>query len=157
MADTVLKFGKHKGSTFEEVRLDDEGYCRWVKGLSECDGQMLDFQVYLADFDIPVSFRAGRRYQVKATSPDRKPVKGPDHTELEQDQEADEEKGEPTCIICLVNRRCCVTQPCMHLHYCIACARKLVFGSSGMELKYRGEVQCPECRVDVKKIVRVHL
>ena len=136
ISSSVLKFGKHKGNTFEEVRLEDPGYCRWVKKLSDCDGQMLTFQEYLKNFSFSIT--------------NQKVIQGPTYEELTQDQEADDAKSELSCVICLTNRRCCVTQPCMHLHYCISCARTLVFGKTGMELKYRGEVQCPDCRTNVK-------
>lgn len=165
LADTVLKFGKHKGDSFEEVRLQDPGYCRWVKELEGCDGQMLEFQEYLEPYFFSTSFRRMRRRAssaVAAPTPaptaavgPRKPVKGPDYTEVKQDKEAEE--GEATCVVCLTNKRNCVTQPCMHLHYCVGCARALVFGRTGMELKYRGEVKCPDCRTEVKAIQRVHM
>lgn len=150
MADTELKFGKHKGSTFEEVRLEEPGYCRWVESLVGCDGQMFEFQCYLSQF------RPARGFPRREAAP-RKKVIGPNEAEVIHDQEADEEKGEACCVICLVNRRCCITSPCMHLHYCVQCARNLVYGIDGREIKYRGDLKCPGCRKEVKKIVRVHL
>ena len=157
MADTTLRFGKHSGDTFEEVRFNDTGYCRWVRDLDDCGGQMLEFQEYLSKYRIVPVFGRRRPARVEKPSVSRKAVEGPSYKEVDHDQEADESINEPACIICMMNKRCCVTQPCMHLSYCIGCARRLVFGESGMELKYRGEVECPECRTEVKRIVRVHL
>jgi len=158
LADTLMKFGKHNGDSFEEVRMNDEGYCRWVRELSGVKGQMLDFQEYLKEF--PTSRRRRRRvYEeepIKKVKP-RKPVEGPDYTQAKHDEEADEENDEECCIICMTNRRCCVTMPCLHLSYCITCARRLVYGESGMEMKYRGEVKCPKCQDNVKIIKRVYL
>ena len=158
MADTVMKFGKHNGDSFVEVRTNDEGYCKWVRELTGVKGQMLDFQDYLSEFPAPRRRRRRNREEepIKEKKP-RKAVEGPDFADVKHDTEADEEKGEECCIICLTNRRCCVTLPCLHLSYCITCARRLVFGETGMELKYRGEVSCPQCRDSVKRIKRVHL
>lgn len=170
VGDTVIRFGKHKGDSFEEVRLQDPGYCSWVKGLSECDGQMREFKEYLEPYFFSTSFRTMRRRRrappshmeldsrIAAPSSSQKKhkaVMAPDHTEVQHDALAKD--GEPTCIVCLENRRNCVILPCAHMHYCVDCSRRLVHGPTGMELKMRGEVTCPECRVEVKKIQRVHL
>jgi hypothetical protein len=43
----VFSIGKHRGKTFDEVRLSDESYVSWVLGLADCSGNMLEFQTYL--------------------------------------------------------------------------------------------------------------
>lgn len=143
-----------------DLQISDEDYypnvIRNYEYEEESDGnRWFEHITARAVFSDSSSFRGAPRNKPEPNK--RKPVKGPDYTELKCDTLADEENGESTCIICLANRRCCVTQPCMHLYYCVQCSRHLVFGPSGMELKSRGEVTCPGCRVVVKKISRVHL
>jgi hypothetical protein len=84
-------------------------------------------------------------------------VQGPTPNELEHDKEAsgtEEEKG--ACVVCLTNRTICITAPCRHLCVCVKCARTLVFGEDGEDIKKRGTVKCPMCREDIKSVLRVH-
>ena len=83
-------------------------------------------------------------------------VEGPTPSELEHDEEVSgtEEKG--ACVVCLTNRAICITAPCRHLCVCVKCARTLLFGEDGEDIKKRGTVNCPMCREDVKSVLRVH-
>jgi len=78
-------------------------------------------------------------------------VEGPAKFELQYDEPA------KTCCICLENVPNCIASPCMHMIYCVACARILCFGSKDKEenLKQHGEVSCAECRKEVHSIKRV--
>lgn len=40
--NTVMKVGKHKGKLFEEI-LKDEGYCRWILKLEDCEKSALKY------------------------------------------------------------------------------------------------------------------
>jgi Paired amphipathic helix repeat len=65
----------------------------------------------------------------------------------------------PACVICLENAPICAAIPCMHMSYCVHCARKLCFGGSDETpsiVRYHGELTCPVCRQDVHAIKRVH-
>jgi len=79
-------------------------------------------------------------------------VEGPTPTELNNDKETDE----GACVICLSNRSICITDPCRHLCVCVKCARELCFGPTGDKLNKRGDVKCPNCRNEVKSILRVY-
>lgn len=57
----------------------------------------------------------------------------------------------PSCVICLSNAPVCVISPCNHKSLCSTCARTM----TAQGTKKRGEVQCPLCKVDVKKIFRI--
>ena len=82
-------------------------------------------------------------------------VEGPLPTDVHQDKNVpDGMVDQKTCIICLERVPCCVALPCMHLSYCITCARSLCFGASGTELYEVGKVKCSECRVVVDAIKR---
>ena len=84
-------------------------------------------------------------------------VEGPLESDLKYDEVVEEgdDRTKP-CIICMDNRACCIATPCMHLSFCIQCSRTLCFGQSGEELREQGEVQCPQCRMDVKSIKRTY-
>lgn len=59
--------------------------------------------------------------------------------------------GEPVCIICRENLPLCAATPCMHVSYCIGCARALC-------LRQRDtSVQCAKCRQGIVSMVRVYL
>jgi hypothetical protein len=81
-------------------------------------------------------------------------VEGPPPTDTEQDKET--EQDVEVCVVCMSNRRNCITGPCRHLCVCVTCARTLCFGADGNGLAKRGDVKCPMCRKDVKSILRVH-
>lgn len=63
----------------------------------------------------------------------------------------DPETDAPSCIICLSNTPVCVISPCNHKSLCSTCARTM----TAQGTKKRGEVQCPLCKVEVKKIFRI--
>ncbi|KAF4673333.1 hypothetical protein FOL47_010684 [Perkinsus chesapeaki] len=42
-----ITFGKHNGKTFEEVKGSDNGYCQWVLGQEQCNGQLALFKAFL--------------------------------------------------------------------------------------------------------------
>jgi hypothetical protein len=82
-------------------------------------------------------------------------VEGPLPTDVLHDKIIpDGNADQKACIVCLERVPCCVALPCMHLSYCIACARRLCFGQTGVELYERGKVKCAECRVAVDAIKR---
>jgi hypothetical protein len=82
-------------------------------------------------------------------------VEGPLPTDVLHDKPIpDGNADQKACIVCLERVPCCVALPCMHLSYCIACARRLCFGQTGVELYERGKVKCAECRVAVDAIKR---
>ena len=43
----VVKAGKHRGKTFQEVYDTDRGYCAWAAGAAEPDGPLDDFAKWL--------------------------------------------------------------------------------------------------------------
>ena len=61
------------------------------------------------------------------------------------------ETNDPSCVICLSNTPVCVVSPCNHKSLCSTCARTITAEGT----KKRGEVQCPLCKVEVKKIFRI--
>lgn len=63
----------------------------------------------------------------------------------------DSEDNPPSCVICLSNTPVCVISPCNHKSVCSTCARTM----TAQGTKKRGEVQCPLCKVEVKKIFRI--
>lgn len=81
-------------------------------------------------------------------------IEGPTPAEAEHDKE--ETGAEGACVVCLTNRAICITAPCRHLCVCVKCARTLVFGEDGEDIKKRGTVKCPMCREDIKSVLRVH-
>jgi hypothetical protein len=81
-------------------------------------------------------------------------VEGPLPTDVLHDKSIPDGSDQKACIVCLERVPCCVALPCMHLSYCIACARRLCFGQTGVELYERGKVKCAECRVAVDAIKR---
>ena len=80
-------------------------------------------------------------------------VEGPTPPEAEHDTEALDDAT--ACVICLDNVPNCIAIPCMHMVYCVACARIICFGADGTELKKKGTVECVECRAHVDAIKRV--
>ena len=81
-------------------------------------------------------------------------VEGPLPTDVLHDKSIPDGSDQKACIVCLERVPCCVALPCMHLSYCIACARRMCFGQTGVELYERGKVKCAECRVAVDAIKR---
>lgn len=61
------------------------------------------------------------------------------------------EENVSSCVICLSNNPVCVISPCHHKSLCCGCARTLTEKGT----KLRGEVKCPICKADVKKIFKV--
>ena len=64
--------------------------------------------------------------------------------------------NDPKCIICREQNSICITVPCMHLRYCLGCARILCTDRKTGHVKRFGEVRCPECRVPLHAMKRVH-
>lgn len=81
-------------------------------------------------------------------------VEGPLPTDVLHDKSIPDGSDQKACIVCLERVPCCVALPCMHLSYCIACARRMCFCQTGVELYERGKVKCAECRVAVDGIKR---
>ena len=65
--------------------------------------------------------------------------------------------GGGVCIICQENAPLCAAVPCMHMSYCVSCARSLCCTNTNGEQKRRGDVACAKCRVPVQAISRVFL
>ena len=61
-----------------------------------------------------------------------------------------------TCVICLEKAPICVAMPCMHVAYCVACARSMSLRENGRP-KRHGTVKCAKCRQSVDKFARVYL
>lgn len=104
--------------------------------------------------DAPKNKKTKKEKKKKKEKTGDKFVEGPPPTDTEQDKET-EQDGE-ACVVCMTNRRNCITGPCRHLCVCVTCARTLCFGADGTGLAKRGDVKCPMCREDVKSILRVH-
>lgn len=83
-------------------------------------------------------------------------TEGPPLSDLEHDTVAPED-AKSSCIICLERLPCCVAYPCMHVSYCVHCARRLCFGESGTDLLEKGTVKCAECRNPVESIKRIFI
>lgn len=66
--------------------------------------------------------------------------------------------GGSICVICQENTPVCVALPCLHMSYCVACARALFCHAEECKSpeKGRGTVQCAKCRKAVKAISRVY-
>jgi len=47
IGSTVFTYGKYRNQSFEEVRQQDAGYCRWVMGLATPNGQLKEFKQFL--------------------------------------------------------------------------------------------------------------
>lgn len=104
-----------------------------------------------------INVGGGRKVEVIMRKREREEefVDGPTPDQLLHDKIQANEVDGKTCVVCLENEPCCIATPCMHLIYCVKCARNLCFGPDGDNLKKVGEVKCAECRGEVKTIQRV--
>jgi hypothetical protein len=61
--DSVLRFGKHVGKTYDTVRKNEPGYVRWSRRVPEPSGQLLDFVAWCqsADEDEQRTVQANRK------------------------------------------------------------------------------------------------
>lgn len=57
-----------------------------------------------------------------------------------------------SCVVCLENQPNCAVLPCMHKCLCCRCARALTDNGT----KERGQVKCPLCNRDAKKLKRIY-
>jgi hypothetical protein len=76
-------------------------------------------------------------------------VKCPKESESQDAVAADDA---PSCVVCLENQPNCAVLSCMHKCLCCRCAHDMT--SNGT--KERGQVKCPLCKADAKKIKRVY-
>lgn len=95
-----------------------------------------------------------KKKKKKRKEPEPIYVEGPTVAELEHDKIVADEDNEKTCVICLTNKSLCAAVPCMHMSYCVKCARFLCFGEEDT-LKQVGTVKCAECRAQVNAIKRI--
>ena len=49
--NTIIRFGKHEGDTYDEIVRRDPSYCNWVLSINSTFPPMIKFQHYLEDFD----------------------------------------------------------------------------------------------------------
>eukprot|EP00977_Amphora_coffeiformis_P007868 scaffold1751_cov253-Amphora_coffeaeformis.AAC.4 len=105
--------------------------------------------------------RRRRRGLVDPPSPSRRPttnsadpfVKCPTLAELVHDKEVNDDGCGPVCIICHANMPLCVALPCLHMSYCVACARSMCCDEHGRANKLR--VECAKCRQPIQAVSRV--
>lgn len=64
------------------------------------------------------------------------------------------ESGRLVCVICAERETICAAFPCMHVSYCIQCARACCLDAEG---RPQTRVQCVKCRAVVKSFQRVYL
>ena len=82
-------------------------------------------------------------------------IECPSEAELPHDVAVDaNDTDSPCCVICRAARPICVALPCMHLSYCVACARLMALDDDGHP-KRAGQVECAKCRKPVKGLRRV--
>ena len=83
-------------------------------------------------------------------------VEVPGEEELQFDERIDEDDVEaPCCVICREQVPICVAMPCMHMAYCVACARRLCTDNHTGQPKPKGQVECCKCRKSVHAMRRV--
>lgn len=92
--------------------------------------------------------------EVQDTKTEKKKVKCPKKKDAVHDVECRGEDQVSCCCLCQVNVACCVIMPCMHKTLCVRCSTRLC-RENGKKKKLIGEVQCPTCRANVKKVARV--
>ncbi|KAA8491442.1 putative E3 ubiquitin-protein ligase LUL3 [Porphyridium purpureum] len=70
--------------------------------------------------------------------------------DLQQETTAGKEQTEPTCVVCLTERKSCILLPCRHLCVCPTCVAMLLARSSPSKL-------CPICRTPIESFVLVNI
>jgi len=79
-------------------------------------------------------------------------VECPTLGELVHDREVLDDGG-PVCIICQTNMPLCVALPCLHMSYCVSCARSMCCDEHGQPK--RVVVHCAKCRRPARAVSRV--
>lgn len=70
--------------------------------------------------------------------------------EMEETEKDTEVTSVVACVVCLINKACCVADPCGHCHTCATCSRTIC------KAKKKGLVHCPTCRNKVEKFMKVY-
>ena len=94
----------------------------------------------------------GVRHDKKQKSKEPKFIQVPTEDEAKKHDREAPEDAPTACSVCLTNELCCAVLPCMHRCLCCKCARELAADGT----KQRGQVACPLCKTDVKKIKLVY-
>lgn len=80
-------------------------------------------------------------------------VECPSQEEVSHDRPASE--GAPACVICQENVPLCIALPCLHMSYCVECARSLCLHRETGTPKRKGRVNCAKCREPLHAVSRV--
>lgn len=91
--------------------------------------------------------------RLRATPTTTSTVQCPTLEEVSHDKPSPE--GSPACVICQERIPICIALPCLHMSYCVACARSLCLQAETGRPKR--QVQCAKCRQSVDAVSRVFM
>lgn len=77
------------------------------------------------------------------TEPQLEKIKPPCSTVKQEPKQSTNSGKVSTCLVCVYEKPNALIYPCGHLHYCLACAKKV------------NNNRCPTCRSEILDIVQV--